>query len=205
LHISSPAETLSFSPKRAAFPARMDAMASLPGSGTKTSSKRRFSALSFPIYIRYSSVVVARITGTLPLVTRGLSMLPMLSAPPDASLWASSMKKMTPPCLAASFQSPWTFFSRELPAEAVPFSLFMSISTMTFPMSPEPAFRAAILPASSRTRVVFPTPGFPVRMAFLRSGEFRTARRCSTCFSRSDVAITLPLKSAVISLPKEAQ
>src|SRR6478672_8652750 len=66
------------------------------GSPTKTGWKRRSSAASFSMFLRYSSRVVAPIRRSSPRASMGLIMLPAStapSAPPAPTIvWSSSMK-----------------------------------------------------------------------------------------------------------------
>ena len=71
------------------------------GSGTSTGWKRRASAASFSMLLRYSSSVVAPITRSSPRASAGLSMLrasipPSLPAPPAPTrVWISSRKMIS--------------------------------------------------------------------------------------------------------------
>ncbi len=91
-------------------PRRMAMVASTLGSSTSTFWKRRSSAASFSMYLRYSSSVVAPMQCSSPRASAGLSMLPASIAPSalpaPTMVWISSMKTMVwPSSLATSFST----------------------------------------------------------------------------------------------------
>ena len=89
-------------------------MSATEGSPTKIGWKRRSSAASFSMCLRYSSSVVAPIARSSPRASIGLSRLPALTAPSAAPaptiVCSSSMKRMILPSAAAISAS--TAFSR---------------------------------------------------------------------------------------------
>ncbi len=139
-------------------------VASTLGSSTRIFWKRRSSAASFSMYLRYSSSVVAPTQCSSPRASAGLSMLPASMAPSalpaPTMVCSSSMKTMVWPWSFASSLS--TFFSRSsnspryfAPASSAAMS---SASTRLFfrvsGTSPE-----MMRWASPSTIAVLPTPG----------------------------------------------
>ena len=85
-------------------------VASTLGSPTSTFWKRRSSAASFSMYLRYSSSVVAPMQCSSPRASAGLSMLPASIAPSalpaPTMVCSSSMKTMVlPSSFASSFST----------------------------------------------------------------------------------------------------
>ena len=85
-------------------------VSSTDGSSTSTFWKRRSSAASFSMYLRYSSSVVAPTQCSSPRASAGLSMLPASIAPSalpaPTMVCSSSMNRMTwPSCLARSLST----------------------------------------------------------------------------------------------------
>ena len=83
------------------------------GCSTLTGWKRRSSAASFSMCLRYSSIVVAPTVWSSPRASIGFkieaaSMAPS-AAPAPTSVWISSMNKMMSPRVRISFS---TFFRR---------------------------------------------------------------------------------------------
>ena len=82
-------------------------VSSTVGSPTSTGWKRRSSAASFSMYLRYSSSVVAPIVCSSPRASIGLSMLEASIAPSAApaptTVCSSSMKRMIWPCRVGDF------------------------------------------------------------------------------------------------------
>jgi hypothetical protein len=85
-------------------PRRMAIVSSTLGSSTSTFWKRRSSAASFSMYLRYSSSVVAPMQCSSPRASAGLSMLPASIAPSalpaPTMVCSSSMKRMMRPSSA---------------------------------------------------------------------------------------------------------
>src|SRR3712207_2604215 len=83
----------------------MAMVASTEGSSTSTFWKRRSSAASFSMYLRYSSSVVAPMQCSSPRASAGLSMLPASMAPSalpaPTMVCSSSMKTMMRPSSCA--------------------------------------------------------------------------------------------------------
>ena len=96
-------------------PRRMAMVSSTVGSVTSTGWKRRSSAASFSMYLRYSSSVVAPMACSSPRASAGFSMLPAsmeLSPvePAPTMVCSSSMNRMMRPSLC--FTSRSTAFKR---------------------------------------------------------------------------------------------
>ena len=94
-------------------PRRIEIVSSTDGSSTKTGWKRRASAASFSMFLRYSSSVVAPMQCSSPRASAGLSMLEASIAPSalpaPTSVCSSSMNRITSPAAATSCS---TAFSR---------------------------------------------------------------------------------------------
>ncbi len=136
------------------------------GSGTIIDWKRRSSALSFSICLRYSSIVVAPIKCSSPRASAGLSIFAASSAPSAApaptNKCSSSMKMMM---LFALFSSLMTFFRRSSnsPRYLVPAIIAAKSSCITRWSSKWSGTSSrAILCARPSTIAVFPTPGSPI-------------------------------------------
>ena len=138
------------------------------GSSTMTGWNRRSSALSFSMYLRYSSRVVAPMQCSSPRASMGFSMLPASIAPsvlPAPTMrCSSSIKRMISPselltssrtALRRSSNSPLYF----APATSAPISSAkICLSFRLSGTSP-----ATILWANPSTAAVLPTPGSPIK------------------------------------------
>ena len=142
-------------------------VSSTVGSSTSTGWKRRSSAGSFSMCLRYSSSVVAPIACSSPRASIGLSMLlasiAPSAAPAPTTVCSSSMNRMT--CPAASVISFSTALSRSsnsprylAPATSAP----MSSATTRFSFSPSGTSPRTMRCASPSTMAVLPTPGSPM-------------------------------------------
>ena len=152
-------------------------MSSTDGSPTMTGWKRRSSAASFSMCLRYSSSVVAPTARSSPRASIGLSRLAASTAPSAAPaptiVCSSSMNRMTwPSASAISFR---TAFSRSSnspryfePAISAP----MSSATTRRSRSDSGTSPATIRWARPSTIAVLPTPGSPIR-----TGLFLVRRR----------------------------
>ena len=84
----------------------MAMVSSTVGSSTSTFWKRRSSAASFSMYLRYSSSVVAPMQCSSPRASAGLSMLPASIAPSalpaPTIVWISSMNTIVRPSSCAT-------------------------------------------------------------------------------------------------------
>ena len=172
------------------------------GSPTNTCWKRRSSAASFSMYLRYSSNVVAPTSRSSPRANIGLSMLPASiapSPPPPAptTVWISSMKVMTWPseflissstALSRSSNSPRYF----APASIAPRSRLIKVLSRRVSGTSPSTMRWA----RPSTTAVLPTPGSP-----MRTGLF-LVRRLSTCTTRR-ISLSRPMTGS--SLPSRAR
>ena len=184
----------SFSPRRIAM------VSSTLGSPTKTIWKRRSSAASFSMYLRYSFSVVAPMARSSPRASAGFSMLEASIAPSAApaptSVCSSSMNRMICPCDSSiSFSTAFRRSSNSpryfAPASIAPRSsettrLFLSCSGT----SPE-----TMRCARPSTMAVLPTPGSPIS-----TGLF-LVRRDSTWITRR-ISSSRPITGS--SLPRRA-
>ncbi len=177
------------------------------GSPTNTGWKRRSSAASFSMCLRYSSRVVAPMQRSSPRASIGLSMLAASTAPSAAPaptiVCNSSMKRTISP--AADSISVRTAFSRSSnspryfdPASSEP----MSSAQTRLPFSPSGTSPATMRCASPSTIAVLPTPGSPIStgLFFVRRESTWITRRISS--SRPITGSSLPPSaSAVRSRP----
>ena len=142
-------------------------VSSTEGSSTRTGWNLLSRALSFSIYLRYSSSVVAPIQCSSPLASMGFNILPASiepsAAPAPTIVWISSMKRMILPSL--SFTSCRTAFRRSsnsplylAPATKDPISRLKIV--LSFRPSGTSPF--TILCARPSTTAVLPTPGSPI-------------------------------------------
>ena len=87
----------------------------IEGSSIVTGWKRRSSAASFSMFLRYSLKVVAPITWISPRETAGFKIFAAFIEPSESPaptrLWTSSMKRMTLPASLISSTSPLTRLS----------------------------------------------------------------------------------------------
>ena len=139
-------------------------MSATDGSPTKTGWKRRSSAASFSMCLRYSSSVVAPTARSSPRASIGFRRFAASTAPSAAPaptiVCSSSMKRTISP--AAFWISASTAFSRSSnsPRYFAPASSAPTSSAHTrLPFSPSGTSPAMIRCASPSTIAVFPTPG----------------------------------------------
>ena len=162
-------------------------LSSTVGSSIITGWKRRSSALSFSMYLRYSSTVVAPIMRSSPRASRGLSMLPASTAPSAApaptTVCSSSMKRMMRPSDSVTSLSTALRRSSNSPRNFAPaISEPMSRENTVFSLSPSGTSPAAMRCAMPSTRAVLPTPGSPTStgLFFVRRESTWMARRISS-------------------------
>ena len=146
----------------------MAMVSSTVGSPTSTVWKRRSSAASFSMYLRYSSSVVAPMACSSPRANAGLSMLPASMdespvEPAPTMVCSSSMNRMMRPLLC--FTSRRTAFKRSsnspryfAPATIAPRS--SAITSWSFRL--DGTSPATIRWAKPSTIAVLPTPGSPM-------------------------------------------
>ena len=162
-------------------------LSSTDGSCTSTVWKRRSSAGSFSMYLRYSLSVVAPMQRSAPRARAGLSMLAASidpsAAPAPTSVCNSSMKQMTWPCDSSisfstafkrSSNSPRNFVPATIEARSSEMSFFSFSVSGTSP----PMMRCA----RPSTIAVLPTPGSPIStgLFFVRRESTWITRRISS-------------------------
>ena len=175
-------------------------MSSTLGSFTSTGWKRRSSAASFSIYLRYSSIVVAPTVRSSPRASIGLSIFDASTepsaAPAPTIVCNSSMKRMIWPCasvtsfknaLSRSSNSPRNF----APATIAP----MSIAMMRLFFNESGTSPLMMRRARPSTIAVLPTPGSP-----MSTGLF-FVRRNRTCMTRR-ISLSRPITGSI--LPRRA-
>ena len=182
-------------------------MSSMSGSPTSTGWKRRSSAASFSMCLRYSSSVVAPTARSSPRASIGFSRLAASTAPsaaPAPTIVCSSSRKRTiwPSASCTSFS---TAFSRSSnsprylePASSEPMSSAITRRSRRLSGTSPSTIRCA----SPSTIAVLPTPGSPISTGLFLVRRERTwiTRRISS--SRPITGSSLPLRaSAVRSRP----
>ena len=181
----------------------MAMVSSTEGSPTKTGWKRRSSAASFSIDLRYSSSVVAPIRRSSPRASIGLIIWPASMAPSAAPaptiVCSSSMKVTISP--SASVISWSTAFRRSsnsprylAPATMEP----RSSATTRLPFSPSGTSPSMMRLASPSTIAVLPTPGSPMStgLFLVRRDSTWMTRRISS--SRPMTGSSLPSRAASV-------
>ena len=179
----------------------MAIVSSTEGSPTSTFWKRRSSAASFSMYLRYSSSVVAPTQCSSPRASAGLSMLPASIAPSalpaPTMVCSSSMNRITrPSCFERSFSTPFRRSSNSPRNLAPAISEPMSSERMRLSLSPSGTSPLTMRCASPSTIAVLPTPGSPIS-----TGLF-LVRRCSTWMVRR-ISSSRPITGS--SLPCSAR
>ena len=177
-------------------------MSSTDGSPTNTCWKRRSSAASFSMYLRYSSSVVAPTSRSSPRASIGLIMLPASIAPSPVApaptmVCSSSMNVMI--CPAEFLMSSSTALSRSsnsprylAPATIEPRSRETTVLSRRLSGTSPATMRWA----RPSTIAVLPTPGSP-----MSTGLF-LVRRESTCTTRR-ISLSRPMTGS--SLPSRAR
>ena len=177
-------------------------MSSTDGSPTNTCWKRRSSAASFSMYLRYSSSVVAPTRRSSPRASIGLIMLPASIAPSPVApaptmVCNSSMKVMI--CPAEFLMSSSTALSRSsnsprylAPATIEPMSRLTTVLSRRLSGTSPATMRWA----RPSTIAVLPTPGSP-----MSTGLF-LVRRESTCTTRR-ISLSRPMTGS--SWPSRAR
>ena len=148
-------------------PFKISSVASWLGSPTVTGWKRRSSAASFSMYLRYSFKVVAPTTWISPRLRAGFRILAASTAPSaepvPTMVCSSSMKRMMLPSFLASCitflirssNSPRYLAPATMPVRSKDSSFLSSSLSGTLP--------SAIFRASPSAMAVLPTPGSPIR------------------------------------------
>ena len=154
-------------------------VASTVGSFTSTFWKRRSSAPSFSMYLRYSSSVVAPMQCNSPRASAGFSMLPASIAPsalPAPTMVCSSSinTMMRPSSMAISFSTDFRRSSNSPRYFAPASSAAISSDNTRLPFRDSGTSSLTIRCAKPSTIAVLPTPGSPIK-----TGLF-LVRRCRT-------------------------
>ena len=175
-------------------------VSSTEGSSTRTFWKRRSSAASFSMYLRYSSSVVAPMQCSSPRASAGLSMLPASMAPsalpaPTIVCISSMNRTMRPSSWATSFSTDLSRSSNS-PRYLAPASNAAMSSTSTrlsFRVSgTSPLMMRCARPS---TIAVLPTPGSPIStgLFLVRRCRIWIVRRISS--SRPITGSSLPWRA----------
>ena len=186
------------------MPKRIATASSTVGSSTITGWKRRSSAASFSMYLRYSSRVVAPMHCSSPRASGGLRMFAASMAPSAApaptSVCSSSMKSTLSLLLRSSSM---IFLSRSsnspryfVPATSDPMS---SVSTR-LSISVSGTSPLMIRWASPSAIAVLPTPGSPMRAGLFFVRRLRIWMTRSISFSRPMTGSSLPARAASVRL-----
>ena len=172
------------------------------GSSTITVWKRRESALSFSIPLRYSSRVVAPIKCNFPRARAGFKILAasIVPSPEPAPLkrWSSSMKSKMSGFSTASSITP-LMRSSNSPRNFVPATMAeRSTWKRRLPMRLPGTSFLAIREASPSTIAVFPTPASPIRTGFDLVRRQRTVTVLSISASRPMTVSSSPFLAASV-------
>ena len=163
-------------------------VSSTVGSVTNTGWKRRSSAASFSMYLRYSSSVVAPMACSSPRASAGLSMLPAsmeLSPvePAPTMVCSSSMNRMICPSLCFTSRSTAFRRSSNSPRYLAPASIAgRSRAMMSRSFSEEGTSPSTMRWARPSTMAVLPVPGSPMStgLFFVRRDSTWMVRRISS-------------------------
>ena len=180
------------------------------GSPTSTGWKRRSSAGSFSMCLRYSSSVVAPTARSSPRASIGLSMFPASiepsAAPAPTIVCNSSMNKMMLPFASAISLSTAFKRSSNSPRYFDPATIALRSSEINLrSRSPSGTSPPTILCASPSTIAVLPTPGSPIStgLFFVRRLSTWITRRISS--SRPITGSSLLCRAASVrSRPKRS-
>ena len=145
----------------------MEIVSSTFGSSTVTGWKRRSSAASFSIYLRYSSSVVAPMQCSSPRARSGFRRFPASIAPSDlpapTMVCSSSIKSMILPSLFLISPSTAFSLSSNSPRNFAPaISAPISSAKIVLSFSPSGTSPRTIRCASPSAIAVLPTPGSPI-------------------------------------------
>ncbi len=175
-------------------------VSSTEGSRTSTGWKRRSSAGSFSMCLRYSSSVVAPTQRSSPRASAGFSMLAASTAPSAAPaptrVCSSSMKQMISPLDSVISRSTAFRRSSNSPRYLEPATMApMSTATSRLFRRPSGTSPATMRWASPSTIAVLPTPGSPIStgLFLVRRESTWITRRISS--SRPMTGSSLPLRA----------
>ena len=173
------------------------------GSSTFTGWKRRSSAGSFSMCLRYSSSVVAPMVRSSPRASAGLSMLPASiepsALPAPTMVCSSSMKRMISPCESVTSLMNAFSLSSNSPRNFAPATIAeMSIAISRLFFSDSGTSPATMRRARPSTIAVLPTPGSPMStgLFFVRRESTCIVRRISS--SRPMTGSIFPLRAASV-------
>ena len=146
----------------------MEMVSSTVGSFTITGWKRRASAASFSIYLRYSSSVVAPMQCSSPRASSGFSRLPASIAPsvlpaPTTVCNSSINRRILPSLLVTSCKTALSRSSNSPRYFAPAISAPMSREKSVLSLSPSGTSPLTIRCASPSAIAVLPTPGSPIK------------------------------------------
>ena len=188
------------------MPLRIRSVTTGDGSSTITVWKRRARALSFSIFLRYSSSVVAPINFKLLRARAGFrmfaaSMLPSAEPAPESKC-NSSINRITSSSPTASSITP-LIRSSNSPRNLVPATTELrSICQICLPTSLSGTSFLATRIARPSTMAVFPTPASPIKTGLLLLRRQSTVMARSISCSRPITVSSLPaLASSVKSVP----
>jgi hypothetical protein len=170
------------------MPCRMSIVSSSVGWSTNTGWKRRSSAASFSMYLRYSLSVVAPMHWISPRASAGLRMLAASIAPSAAPaptrVWSSAMKSTTSRLLRISSRIFFSLSSNSprylVPATSAPMS---SVSTRLL-SNDSGMLPSTICWASPSAIAVLPTPGSPIKAGLFLVRRLRIWMTRSISISR---------------------
>ena len=178
-------------------------VSSTDGSPTNTGWKRRASAASFSMCLRYSSSVVAPMQCSVPRASSGLirfdASIEPSARPAPIRLCSSSMNRTTWPCAASISFS--TAFSRSSnspryfePATIAP----RSSDSSCLPFSASGTSPLTMRSARPSTMAVLPTPGSPIStgLFLVRRASTWMVRRISS--SRPITGSSLPSRASAV-------
>ena len=178
-------------------------VSSTVGSPTSTGWKRRSSAASFSMCLRYSSSVVAPMVCSSPRASIGLSMfeasIAPSAAPAPTTVCSSSMNRTI--CPSDSVISLSTAFSRSsnsprylAPATSAP----MSSAKIFLFFRPSGTSPRTMRCASPSTMAVLPTPGSPISTGLFLVRRDSTWMTRRTSSSRPITGSSLPLRASSV-------
>ena len=158
-------------------------VSSTEGSSTSTFWKRRSSAASFSMYLRYSSSVVAPTQCSSPRASAGFSMLPASMAPSalpaPTMVCSSSMNRMIwPSCFARSLSTAFRRSSNSPRNFAPAISAPMSSARMRLFFRLSGTSPLMMRWARPSTMAVLPTPGSPMSTGIVLGAPLQHLDRC---------------------------
>src|SRR5215213_9308305 len=182
---------------RSLRPLRMSVVSSTVGSLTWTGWKRRSSAASFSMFLRYSSTVVAPMQCSSPRARAGLSMLEASiepsAAPAPTTVCSSSMNRICPSGFSEASSTTCLRRSSNWPRYCVPAtSPERSRASTRLPARVSGTSSLTILWARPSTMAVLPTPGSPISTGLFLVRRDSTSMVVSTSSARPITGSSLP-------------